>query len=308
MPEKKHLPSKRKRREPPNRQPSPATTDPAHAGGLLCRAGPAVGPPRLPAAVRQQYRNTRPASSPAIRRGTAGLGGRESAGWATVISQNTTEANSNKAFACLKSTFTSWKDFLAAETKTVENAIRCGGLAPTKAACIKNVLRCLMEKRGELCLEYLRELSVGEIKAELSNFKVIGPKTDDVPVNMYVFEIVKTIGWVPMAADRLKTYLHLTRRIPRELKFDLNCLIYIHGEALQLYQLKSSIHCVCQFRSSTWYRTRPNYWRSRVLICSCHLSSCGWPTMFQTIESDELGLWLEKTFFWSGLGLPVIAK
>lgn len=64
-----------------------------------------------------------------------------------------------------------------AESKELENAIRCGGLAPTKASCIKNLLRCLLEKRGKFCLEYLRDLSVAQIKAELSLFKGIGPKT-----------------------------------------------------------------------------------------------------------------------------------
>lgn len=47
----------------------------------------------------------------------------------------------------------------------------------TKAARIKSILRALKEKRGEICLEYLRSLSVDEIKAELSKFKGIGPKT-----------------------------------------------------------------------------------------------------------------------------------
>ncbi|KAF2316038.1 hypothetical protein GH714_040833 [Hevea brasiliensis] len=76
----------------------------------------------------------------------------------TLLSQNTTEV-------------------LAAESKCIENAIRCGGLAPTKASCIKNILSSLLEKNGKLCLEYLRDLSVEEIKAELSHFKGIGPKT-----------------------------------------------------------------------------------------------------------------------------------
>lgn len=66
---------------------------------------------------------------------------------------------------------------LAAEPKCIENAIRCGGLAPTKASCIKNILNRLLENKGKLCLEYLRGLSVDEIKAELSRFKGIGPKT-----------------------------------------------------------------------------------------------------------------------------------
>ncbi|KAG8652527.1 hypothetical protein MANES_06G101100v8 [Manihot esculenta] len=140
----------------------------------------------------------------------------------TLLSQNTTEVH-------------------AAESKCIEHAIRCGGLAPKKASCIKNILSCLLEKKGKLCLEYLRDLSVEEIKAELSHFKGVGPKTvscvllfqlqlDDFPVDTHVFEIAKAIGWVPEGADRNKTYLHLNQRIPNELKFDLNCLLFTHGK------------------------------------------------------------------------------
>ncbi|KAK2663838.1 hypothetical protein Ddye_002412 [Dipteronia dyeriana] len=159
----------------------------------------------------------------------------------TVLSQNTTEVNSFKAFASLKSAFPNWHDVLAAESKCIENVIRCGGLAPTKASCIKNILKSLLENRGKLCLEYLRDLSVDEIKSELSRFKGIGPKTmacvlmfqlqqDDFPVDTHVFEISKAIGWVPAVSDRNKTYLHLNQRIPNELKFDLNCLLFTHGK------------------------------------------------------------------------------
>lgn len=59
----------------------------------------------------------------------------------------------------------------------MEDAIRCGGLAVTKASRIRSILKDVMERRGEICLEYLRALSVGEVKAELSRFKGIGPKT-----------------------------------------------------------------------------------------------------------------------------------
>ncbi|KAE9602608.1 putative uracil-DNA glycosylase [Lupinus albus] len=159
----------------------------------------------------------------------------------TVLSQNTTETNSQRAFHSLKASFPTWEHVLSAESKDLENAIRCGGLAPTKASCIKNLLRLLVEKRGKLCLEYLRDMSIDEIKAELSLFKGIGPKTvacvlmfnlqlDDFPVDTHIFEIAKTIGWVPAVADRNKTYLHLNRRIPNELKFELNCLLYTHGK------------------------------------------------------------------------------
>ncbi|XP_047983813.1 putative late blight resistance protein homolog R1A-3 isoform X3 [Salvia hispanica] len=129
---------------------------------------------------------------------------------------------------------------LEAESKHVEDAIRCGGLAPTKSSCIKNLLSVLLEKRGKLCMEYLREMSIEEVKAELSLLKGIGPKTvscvllfnlqhDDFPVDTHIFQIAKRMGWVPGVADVKTTYLHLNQRIPPELKFDLNCLLYTHA-------------------------------------------------------------------------------
>lgn len=63
------------------------------------------------------------------------------------------------------------------EGKRLEDAIRCGGLAATKAARIRAMLRGVRERRGKICLEYLRDLSVDEVKTELSRFKGIGPKT-----------------------------------------------------------------------------------------------------------------------------------
>ncbi|KAJ6687841.1 hypothetical protein OIU74_016525 [Salix koriyanagi] len=41
----------------------------------------------------------------------------------TVLSQNTTEVNSQRAFLNLKSAFPTWENVLAAESKFVENAI-----------------------------------------------------------------------------------------------------------------------------------------------------------------------------------------
>lgn len=66
---------------------------------------------------------------------------------------------------------------LGAENQILESAIRCGGLAKTKAARIKCMLKELMERRGDFSLEYLHDLPIDEVKAELSRFKGIGPKT-----------------------------------------------------------------------------------------------------------------------------------
>ncbi len=43
-----------------------------------------------------------------------------------------------------------------------------GGLADIKAERIRAILATLLEERGKICMEYLREMSDDEIKAELS--------------------------------------------------------------------------------------------------------------------------------------------
>ncbi|KAL6605871.1 hypothetical protein ACP70R_041524 [Stipagrostis hirtigluma subsp. patula] len=163
----------------------------------------------------------------------------------TLLSQNTTDAISRRAFASLKAAFPSWDQVVDEEGTRLEDAIRCGGLASTKAARIRAMLRGVRERRGKICLEYLRELSVDEVKSELSQFKGIGPKTvacvlmfylqkDDFPVDTHVLRITKAMGWVPATASREKAYIHLNRKIPDDLKFDLNCLFVTHGKLCQL--------------------------------------------------------------------------
>ncbi|XP_011620921.1 putative DNA glycosylase At3g47830 isoform X1 [Amborella trichopoda] len=164
-----------------------------------------------------------------------------------ILSQNTTDVNSRRAFESLKLAFPTWEDVHAAESKSVVNTIKCGGLAETKASCIKNILSALLEQKGKICLDYLREMPIDKIKAELRHFKGVGPKTalicwqvacvlmfylqkDDFPVDTHVFRIVKAIGWVPSEANREKAYLHLNSQIPDDLKFDLNCLLVTHGK------------------------------------------------------------------------------
>src|SRR5437868_3800789 len=58
----------------------------------------------------------------------------------TILSQNTSDVNSNRAFAQLKAAFPDWDEARRASAKSIEYAIRSGGLAKTKAARIKNIL------------------------------------------------------------------------------------------------------------------------------------------------------------------------
>ncbi|ACO62227.1 predicted protein, partial [Micromonas commoda] len=159
----------------------------------------------------------------------------------TILSQNTTDTNSHRAFAILKHRFPTWEQVRTAKPAKVEDAIRCGGLAEVKVSRIQVILNTLKEERGECSMEYLRDMSDDDVKAELSRFKGVGPKTvscvlmfclkrPDFPVDTHVWKIAKDLGWIPKGAGREDAYEHLNRRVPDDCKFDLHVLLVEHGK------------------------------------------------------------------------------
>jgi endonuclease-3 len=95
----------------------------------------------------------------------------------TILSQNTTDLTSARAFAGLKARNATWEKFLTCSDEDCEESVRCGGLAEIKVQRIKTILRTLKKERGDLSLEYVRSMGDEEVKKELGRFKGVGPKT-----------------------------------------------------------------------------------------------------------------------------------
>lgn len=159
----------------------------------------------------------------------------------TILSQNTTDVNSARAFANLKQKFPEWEMVRTAENGAVEESIKSGGLAAIKTERIKVILNTLKTERGECSLEHLQQSTDDEIKAELERFKGVGKKTiacvlmfcldrHEFPVDTHVWRITKAMGWVPAKATRDEAYAHLNARIPDDLKYDLHVLLVNHGK------------------------------------------------------------------------------
>lgn len=162
----------------------------------------------------------------------------------TILSQNTTDRTSARAFASLKEKLPTWEAVLAAPNEIVEDAIREGGLAEIKTARVKTILQTVKDEQtvpAPLSLEHLRELPTDQVKRYLTSFKGVGPKTvscvlmftlgrAEFPVDTHVWHIAKKLRWVPPNATRETTYEHLNRRIPDELKYDLHVLLVEHGK------------------------------------------------------------------------------
>lgn len=143
---------------------------------------------------------------------------------ATILSQNTTDKNSYKAYMNLKANFKNWNEVAAANQKTIEQIIRVGGLAKQKSKVIKIILKELFEKRGKITLDYLEKLTNDEVLNELLKFKGVGVKTASCvmlfslernicPVDTHVHRTVNRIGLVNTKSP-VKTFELLNKNLP----------------------------------------------------------------------------------------------
>jgi endonuclease-3 len=126
----------------------------------------------------------------------------------TILSQNTNDLNRDVAFNALKARFPTWEEVRDAPMKQVKAAIRTAGLANQKAPRIQVALRSITKARGDLSLEFLRELSTEEAKDWLKQFKGVGPKTAAIvlqfslnkpafPVDTHIYRVTGRIGLRP---------------------------------------------------------------------------------------------------------------
>jgi endonuclease-3 len=143
----------------------------------------------------------------------------------TILSQNTNDINSDRAFAKLKSTYDTWEDVRDADVNAVIEAIRSAGLANQKGPRIQNMLRQITAERGSLKLEFLMELSDEEAMNWLMQFNGIGPKTASIvllfslgkpafPVDTHIQRVTGRIGLRPEKMSNEQAHRHLAKLFP----------------------------------------------------------------------------------------------
>ncbi len=161
----------------------------------------------------------------------------------TILSQNTSDANSSRAFASLKARFPSWDAARRARVSSLASAIRAGGLAQVKAPRIRAILRRVHELYGETSLEHLAEQEDDELRAVLGSFRGVGPKTvacvllfhlgrPDFPVDTHVHRVARRLGWIAARASAEEAYRALLPQVPAAIRYELHVLLVWHGRAL----------------------------------------------------------------------------
>lgn len=138
----------------------------------------------------------------------------------TILSQNTNDRNRDAAFKSLRAHFPTWEAVRDAEPAEVIEAIRTAGLGNQKGPRIQTVLRQISQERGSLDLEFLRTLPPDEIRAWLTRFNGVGPKTAAIvmvfslgipafPVDTHIFRVSGRIGLRPAEMDVETAHQHL---------------------------------------------------------------------------------------------------
>jgi endonuclease-3 len=138
----------------------------------------------------------------------------------TILSQNTTDANRDRAYARLTNRFPTLPALAAARPSELEEAIRVGGLARAKAKAILGALMRIREERGDYSLDFLREMRLSEAREYLTSFPGVGVKTANIlllfsfgmpafPVDTHVLRVTKRLGLIPAASSLAKAALSL---------------------------------------------------------------------------------------------------
>jgi endonuclease-3 len=145
----------------------------------------------------------------------------------TILSQNTNDANRDRAYQSLRRRFPTWEQVRDASAEQVVEAIRPAGLANQKGPRIQQVLREITAQHGSLDLGFLSELPPEEVSAWLRGFKGVGPKTAAIvllfslgkpafPVDTHIYRVSGRIGLRPEKMSAEQAHAHLAGLLPPE--------------------------------------------------------------------------------------------
>jgi endonuclease III len=154
----------------------------------------------------------------------------------TVLSQNTNDRNRDVAWHRLRERFPSWDAVREAPVEEIEDAIRPGGLAPTKALRIKRILEAL---DGD-DLAWLADAPLEEARDYLCRLPGVGRKTaacvllfsfgrPEVPVDTHVYRVAMRLGLLRPGTSFDQAHDEMLRLVDPEDAYEVHVLLIRHG-------------------------------------------------------------------------------
>ena len=158
----------------------------------------------------------------------------------TIISQNTNDLNTERAFENLSEKFgITPKKLSELETSEIEKTLKVAGLYKSKANSIIETAKTIHHKYDD-SIEQILSLPLEEARKTLIEFKGIGPKTADVvllfsaqrptfPVDTHVNRVAKRLGFAPVDGDYESVRKSLQELFEPSSYLEMHLLLICHG-------------------------------------------------------------------------------
>lgn len=174
----------------------------------------------------------------------------------TILSQHTSDTNSERAFRSLMQRFGTLESVAAAPVAAIETAISRGGLAKVKAPRIKAVLTKVLELNGgSLDLSFLREMPLPEAKAWLRQLPGIGPKSTGIilsfalgmpamAIDTHIYRVCQRLGLIGPKVTADKAHDLLEAAVAPEQVYPFHAAFINHGRRVCKAQRPLCGECV----------------------------------------------------------------
>ena len=158
----------------------------------------------------------------------------------TILSQNTSDTNRDRAFDELKARFPDWESVRDGEPEAVVEAIRPAGLSNQKGPRIQAALRYLTDTQGRITLDHLQDMTVEDAKAWLIAIKGIGPKTAAIillfamnrpafPVDTHVHRVTGRLGLIGPNTTAEQAHVDLEQIVSPDDYYAFHLNVIRHG-------------------------------------------------------------------------------
>ena len=161
----------------------------------------------------------------------------------TVLSQNTSDVNSHRAFESLLSRFGSLEAAVSAGAAEIEEAISNAGLSRIKSARIKEMLVRLVRENGSLDLSFLSAMDLEDARQYLTSFRGVGQKTAScvllfalgrpaLPVDTHVHRVARRLGLIGQAVTAEAAQAALEELVPPSDRYEFHLHLIEHGRTV----------------------------------------------------------------------------
>ncbi|MYA60710.1 MAG: endonuclease III [Chloroflexi bacterium] len=161
----------------------------------------------------------------------------------TVLTQHTSDLNAERAFDRLRETIPTWEEVMVADQKLIADAIFHGGMSNQKSKRIKDILADILDRRGALEIDFLREYSLDDAREWLIELPGVGPKTAAVvmsfalgmpafPVDTHIHRVSKRLGLIDEKTTADAAHGIMESKVRPELRFQLHMQLITHGRQI----------------------------------------------------------------------------